>query len=52
MLIPHEYLFAKTTQKLIQIAQFLYWDKGKCLSFDRTQANKVYTDQTAPIGAV
>ena len=48
MLIPHEYLLTKMTQKHIQIAYFLYWDKEEQFFFDNAQANNIYPDQTAP----
>ena len=47
-LISHEYLVAKLTQTLIQIAYLLDWDNGHCFFFGHTQANKVYPDQAAP----
>ena len=45
--MPHEYLLAKMTQ-VIQGAYFLYLHEEKCFFLSRTQANQVYSDQTAP----
>ena len=36
------------TQKHIQVAYVLYWDKEHCFFFGHTWANKVYPDPTAP----
>ena len=47
-MIPHDYLLAKMTQKLLQMAKCSYWHKDKCPFLGHTQANQAYPDQTAP----